>query len=415
MAAQRDLRLDILRGGALVCICVDHIPQNVFAAVTLRNFALCDAAEVFVLVSGITAALGFGEVLLRRGIKAWLLRIAGRIAQLYVAHLGLIVVAAGLLWLGMHFTNKPPSWAATPFSAIAAGGAAAVGDVLLLRIQPELLDVLPLYIVLLALLPLVYTLVTLNSSAMLLLSGAVWLTANVIGTCPSGWYFSPYAWQFLFTIGVVIGVACRRGSELPRHRWLASAAATYVVFGVVASSPWAQLPGFDGWRLFAPDWMGPAAKSNLSAWRIGSVLAIAYLWAYFVPASARWLADARVQPILMIGRNGLSVLCVATIVDYAAVVARLSGFRGVSYQLGFNTLGIVALVVAAWVVERLYDFNLQAVNRNTSLTPSPPVGPQRCSYLPQLARAHRYRHEQQAPDAIMGSTLQSAWSSLDVD
>src|SRR5207248_9863768 len=45
-SATRDLRVDFFRGLALWWIYTDHIPGDVLAHVSLRNFATCDATEV---------------------------------------------------------------------------------------------------------------------------------------------------------------------------------------------------------------------------------------------------------------------------------------------------------------------------------------------------------------------------------
>jgi hypothetical protein len=52
MVNDRDLRIDFLRGLALLFIFIDHIPDNGLAHFTLRNFGFADAAEVFVLLAG---------------------------------------------------------------------------------------------------------------------------------------------------------------------------------------------------------------------------------------------------------------------------------------------------------------------------------------------------------------------------
>ena len=53
----RDLRLDLFRGIALFLIFVDHIPGNVLSHFTIQSIGFSDAAEVFIFISGYTAAL----------------------------------------------------------------------------------------------------------------------------------------------------------------------------------------------------------------------------------------------------------------------------------------------------------------------------------------------------------------------
>jgi hypothetical protein len=64
---RRDLRLDACRGLALWFVFVDHIPDNVFAWLTLRNYGFSDTTEVFVFVSGYTCMLAYGGALREQG------------------------------------------------------------------------------------------------------------------------------------------------------------------------------------------------------------------------------------------------------------------------------------------------------------------------------------------------------------
>src|SRR5260221_8311652 len=63
----RDLRLDFFRGIALWLIFLDHIPSNVVAWGTIRNYGFSDATEIFVFVSGYTAAFVYGKEMHERG------------------------------------------------------------------------------------------------------------------------------------------------------------------------------------------------------------------------------------------------------------------------------------------------------------------------------------------------------------
>src|SRR5262245_65156339 len=64
---QRDFRLDLFRGIALWLIFLDHIPSNVVNWLTIRNFGFSDAAEIFIFISGYTAAFVYGRAMRERG------------------------------------------------------------------------------------------------------------------------------------------------------------------------------------------------------------------------------------------------------------------------------------------------------------------------------------------------------------
>ena len=66
-ASERDLRLDLFRGLALWLIFLDHIPENIVSWVTIRNYGFSDATEIFIFISGYTAAFVYGRTMRERG------------------------------------------------------------------------------------------------------------------------------------------------------------------------------------------------------------------------------------------------------------------------------------------------------------------------------------------------------------
>jgi hypothetical protein len=88
----RDLRLDLFRGLANWAIFLDHIPHEVLSWVTIKNYGLSDAADLFVFISGYTAAFVFGRIMIERGYLGAAARLAKRALQLYAAHIIVVVV-----------------------------------------------------------------------------------------------------------------------------------------------------------------------------------------------------------------------------------------------------------------------------------------------------------------------------------
>ena len=88
----RDLRVDFFRGLALWWIYTDHIPGDVLGDFSLRNFAMCDATEVFVLLAGYGAGLSYGMGLRRNGYVSTCADVLKRAWTLYIAHIFLFVL-----------------------------------------------------------------------------------------------------------------------------------------------------------------------------------------------------------------------------------------------------------------------------------------------------------------------------------
>src|ERR1700704_7167585 len=88
----RDLRLDFFRGVSLILIFIDHVPENILSYFTLQAVAFFDAAEVFIFISGFTAALVYGRRLASKGPLYATAQVLRRAWQLYVAHVFLFVL-----------------------------------------------------------------------------------------------------------------------------------------------------------------------------------------------------------------------------------------------------------------------------------------------------------------------------------
>jgi hypothetical protein len=91
-AAERDLRIDLFRGLALWLIFLDHIPGNIVSWITIRNYGFSDAAEIFIFISGYTAALVYGRTMRDHGFAMAAAQILRRTWQVYVAHVFLFAL-----------------------------------------------------------------------------------------------------------------------------------------------------------------------------------------------------------------------------------------------------------------------------------------------------------------------------------
>src|SRR5260370_25986407 len=91
----RDLRLDLFRGLANWAIFLDHIPDNLVNWITTRNYGFSDAADIFVFISGYTAAFVYSRRMSTQGILAGTALLMRRAFELYVAHVLLFLFYIG--------------------------------------------------------------------------------------------------------------------------------------------------------------------------------------------------------------------------------------------------------------------------------------------------------------------------------
>jgi hypothetical protein len=147
--ATRDVRLDLFRGLANWAIFLDHIPHEILSSLTTRNYGFSDAADLFVFISGYTAAMVFGKVMIERGYLAAALRLARRAFQLYAAHMAVVAVyIAVIAWVSREF-HDPDDLTQFNVAVFISMPLREFIQALALRYRPVNLDVLPLYILLL--------------------------------------------------------------------------------------------------------------------------------------------------------------------------------------------------------------------------------------------------------------------------
>lgn len=214
--SRRDDRIDFVRGLALLVIFIDHVPKNWFEPFTLHSFAFCDAAEVFFFISGFVASLVYGRVMLKGGFVAAAKKVWRRAGVVYAAQLGLMAVILTLVGAFILATGDQTYRWVFRVQWFYEGPLQYILPVLTMHYQPGYLDILPAYVVLLALFPLVLKGLQRNIWLVLLPSFLLWLSVQVFGltlwtTSGERWFFNPFAWQFLFILGAFCGHPARAG------------------------------------------------------------------------------------------------------------------------------------------------------------------------------------------------------------
>jgi len=318
----RDARVDVLRGFALLTIFVDHIPRNAPALFTLHNFGFSDAAEIFVLLAGYSSMMAYGGLFQRAGIRRTLGRIGRRCLRIYLFQAGLLLATLIIVRIWMDLTGLTPRFGVAPL--IQMGLLPGLLRGLALNALPNYLDILPLYILLLALFPLIYFGLRRGVWGVLALSGTLWLAANLdhqlnlpnAAAVDDGWYFNPFAWQFLFVIGAALALAIRSGGGLlPRRGWAVATAGVYLAFALFQGGSWAEwsLPNLRPLAIDVPD------KSHVGPLRLLDILALTYLL-FSAPAVGRFCRHPSLRLIDACGRHSLGIFAAGCL---AALIGRI--------------------------------------------------------------------------------------------
>lgn len=355
-AIGRDLRLDLFRGLALWLIFLDHIPQNVVNWITIRNYGFSDAAEIFVFISGYTAAFVYGREMQDRGVIVASARILKRAWQVYVAHVFIFMIfMAEIAYLTSSIDNPLYSEEMGALDFLKEPGETLI-QALLLKFKPVFMDVLPLYIVLLIVFPpvlwLLLRLPTLALAASVGLYALSWNLSWNLPSYPTGkWFFNPLTWQLIFVFGAWCGIGgVAQLRPFLRSRAVLGAAAAYLLFAFLVVMTWY----FPRYAVLIPkwlqDWMYPIDKTNMDVLRFVHFLALAAITVRFVPVDWPLLGSRSFKPMIMCGQHSLEIFCLGIFLSFLGQFITTEVSRSVGIQILISVLGICVMISVAWLI-----------------------------------------------------------------
>src|SRR6266404_4924906 len=356
VGAERELRLDLFRGLALWLIFIDHLPPNLLTWFTIRNYGFSDATEIFIFISGYTAAFVYGRAMLEAGVVVATARILRRVWQIYVAHVFLFTIfLAEISYVATSFEN-PLYTEEMGIMDFLKQPDVTIVQALLLRFRPVNMDVLPLYIVLMLFLPLILWLMKWKADVTLALSAGLytltWHYDLYLTAYPNGvWFFNPFAWQMLFVFGAWCAMGgARRMSRIlssPVTMWISI---VYLFAALYVTLTWhvPQLGHMLPHRI--EEWMYPIDKTDLDVLRFAHFLALALITARFLPKDWSGLKSPWLRPLILCGQHSLEIFCLGVFLAFAGhfVLAEVGG--GALTHALVSLSGILIMWGVAWVI-----------------------------------------------------------------
>ena len=320
----RDQRVDFYRGIALAMIFINHIPGVIWENYTSRNFGFSDAAELFVFLAGFASAFAYARPFLagtrlRTGLKAW-----RRAGVLYLVHIMLTMFAIGsFCWAALAF-GRGDLLQHFGLELFIAKPIEALVGVITLSHQLGYVNILPMYSVILLMLPLMLLLVRfVGRNGMLAVAAVFWVLTGLLKlNIPNfpyegGWFFNPFAWQFVFAIGLWCGLAkWQRGYAVPYNRFLYAAAVVYLIGAFI-------FVGLDAWgserALGMPFLLTYFDKTFVTVPRLLHVLALIYVFAH-APAASPLQKIGSNNLFTRLGRHSLPIFAAGTVLSLVAQI-----------------------------------------------------------------------------------------------
>ena len=348
---KRDVRLDFFRGVCLFIIFVAHMIGNPWNAWIPAKFGFSDATEIFVFCSGMASAIAFGAVFQRHGYVVGIGRIVYRIWQVYWAHISVFLVSLVLMiiidWqlggddyirglLMQHFFNE--------------NAQVALVGLLTLTFVPPYFDILPMYLVILVMVPVVVALAQagrvyagifivglwfISQFNLILLPRQPWVADDV-------WFFNPFAWQLIFFSGFAFMRGWIPAPPTDKRR-------VYLcILILLASVPfdwWPLLSQFqilqDGREALAP----VINKTNFGVLRFIHFLSLAYLSYVAVGEGGKYLTGPIVRIISKVGQQSLSIFIAGLVLSFLCATF-LNVFGRTYLTVPIANLGGFAILIA---------------------------------------------------------------------
>lgn len=309
----------------LVWIALTHLPTAASSWVN-QPFGFVGAAEGFIFLSALFTGRIYFRVAARDGYPAMGRKLWARTVRLYLYHAALLAFAFLVAVPIASRGNRPGLHNLLDFYFM-AGAKQAVTEAALLIYRPPLLDILPMYIIFL-----IFTSIAIPLSrrvgwkAILWTSFFFWMLAqfgfrsaehtfmmryiptriplNEMGS------FDLWAWQFLWFVGVWLGVRWAQDS-LPIETWARWAAAPSAVIAVVC---------FILRRKLAHGMVLGSTEFLFDKWHLGPIrmldfAAVAALLVLSQPVTK----TAAIKPLVLLGQSSLQVFCVHLLFCFAGL------------------------------------------------------------------------------------------------
>ncbi len=363
-AGLRDPRLDFFRGIAMFIILIAHTPGNWLTLWIPARFGFSDATEIFVFCSGMASAIAFGRVFREQGIAMGSARVGFRVWQVYWAHIGLfIAVAATMVVLNQVFPDGRNYVDQLNLGHFFDRPRQNLVGLLTLTYVPNYFDILPMYMVILVMMPVMIALARIHVGLMVAASVAVWLVANVGDVnfpaepwSDRGWFFNPLGWQLVFYTGFALMSGMLRPPPVDRRLFWAAVATVLIIVPFAYFRIFREVEFFMQWR---DEWRFLFAKTDFGILRFVHFLALAYVaWVLVGPKGDNiqprgesmlakvWTVVLKV--IMKVGQQSLAVF-IASMYLARLLGALLDQVGRTSFSMLYvNALGFATIIAVAY-------------------------------------------------------------------
>lgn len=347
--------VDFWRGFALVSIFINHVPGIFYDQFTHRAVSISDSAELFVFLAGWSMHYVIGNPMRPTPMHHVVFRLGGRAVALYAAHMMIVMLAIAILASTARLLDNPLLLEWHNAAAVFYRPIETHIGIALLSHQLGYFDILPLYVALMLVAPLLAIIDRAVPKLLLPASFALYLASLVVPlTIPAWpvegqWFFNPLSWQFIFVLGLVLGRDWGIGRWVRQHialiRWAALPIVIVGMIFVLTGGTW-----IDPTEVPEPKLLFINGKTFATPIRVIQFLALVAVMSIVYPYIARAIPTV-VGILAMLGRNSLEVFCAASILSLVGQIMRYALPDGVWLDTLLVTGGVSLMGMVAWLSE----------------------------------------------------------------
>jgi hypothetical protein len=346
-----DVRLDLFLGIANWFIFLNHIPNNSVNWVTIQNYGFSDATDVFIFIAGFAASMTYAGIMKERGVIVGGTRVFRRAWQLYAAYVALFAIYIVTIGDVAARYGAPDLIYQFNIGGLIEDPIRTIGYGLLLQSPVVNLDLLQLYVLLMACFPIVLWMMLRNPHLTMAGSLGLYVAARYfdwnLPSFPEGnWHFNPFCWQLLFVFGAwcAVGGVKERRSRSPILFYFAGAYLLFALAMTMAGHFPAFGQMFPGWLI---DTFSPDDDTNLSLYRILHFIALMFLAMRILPRNWRGLNWPILRPVVLCGQQSLAVFCAGVLLSFAGHFILITGSGSLAIQLAVSASGIAIMTLVA--------------------------------------------------------------------
>jgi hypothetical protein len=345
--------IDFWRGLALIIIFINHFQGNIVSFVTPKNYGFSDSAEAFIFLSGDSTSLAYKKYFSMSDYKNGCVRIFRQVSKIYTSHIILTIIAI-LFYLAISRTIRITEILDVEGrGSIVTNPVETVIGIFGLTHQLGYFNILPLYVLFLLISPVLFILGTCNRWLMVSVSVSIYISARFFNiNLPlwpetGTWYFNPFAWQLLYTLGVYFGLRIGQSRLYISDHLYKIALLFTLIAAILVSSAFGTIPGLVDLIGQAVDW----DKSQLGIIRIVDFLALACV-IYYSRISDKFKQMKLYQSAKIVGRNGLMIYAIGSLLSAGGTIIKEAYSLTCIFDILYVAFGMKILHSCALISEK---------------------------------------------------------------